>query len=224
MANIYVIDTSALISNPNVVYIPRRHGVIIPAVALRQLDSLKNSSDSNTAYWARKASQAIEQQQRKGNLLIEGSSLDVNALGNAADNEIIGTALWVSRNYVVKNVILVSTDRNMRIAAVNSGLKAEEGNGSRGEYVRGWVVGVSLCLMVLSLYSFIIGNALFKVNDDVFFLATSITFGVSLFVFMFSFFTAGNQENNRYNDDPFLDPAFSSMPGNVNHHYYKRDR
>jgi len=38
MANIYVMDTSVLMSNPGAVKKARWHGVVIPAVVLRQLD------------------------------------------------------------------------------------------------------------------------------------------------------------------------------------------
>lgn len=131
MGNLYVFDTSALISNPNVVRKSRRHGVIIPSAVLRQLDGLKNSGDGNTAYWARKASQAIEKQQTKGNLLILSEYVSISNLPNRADNQIVGTALWIRKHYdqycdrKPKNTILVSTDRNMRIVAQNCGLKVE---------------------------------------------------------------------------------------------------
>lgn len=220
MANIYVIDTSALISNPAVVQIPRRHWVIIPAVVLRQLDGLKNSSDRNTAYWARKASQAIEQQQRKGNLLIEGSSLDVNALDNKADNEIIGAALWARRNYVAKNVILVSTDRNMRIAAVNCGLGAEE---DKKRNTRWYDVAVwSLSWFVLSIFSLIIGN-LANFSED-FIVAVCISIGVSFLASLVSTVVVDQKNGGYPDDDILLDPACASIPGNIFHHYYKKDR
>jgi len=233
MAKIYVIDTSALISNPNVVKKSRRHGVIAPAVVLRQLDGLKNSSNGNTAYWARKASQAIERQQRKNNFLIEGASVTVNSLDNAADNEIIGTALYVKRNtgrYTssrVKDVVLVSTDRNMRIAAVNYGLTAEDGNGSERKTWKAALLSAYtltavsfLSLMVPHWISSMTSYSIKWSDDTCGWLA--ITIGVCFVIliitaigYRWTFPSTGTARNS--NDDILLDPICSQIPGNIFH-------
>ncbi len=237
MAKIYVIDTSALISNPNVVKKARRHGVIIPAVVLRQLDGLKNSSNGNTAYWARKASQAIERQQRKNNFLIEGASLAVNPLDNAADNEIIGTALYVKGNVghytssKVKDVVLVSTDRNMRIAAGSYGLTTEEALDSGKVGAWRTILLSSYSYLVLPLVLAIINQFWIPLNlSEGTCAMMAIIWPVSLIIAIIAAckyhgYTYGEVPNMKDRNEEYYDmeydPAFSQTYGNIYHH---RDR
>jgi rRNA maturation endonuclease Nob1 len=237
MGNIYVIDTSAVISRPDVVKRAKRHGVVIPSVVLRQLDGLKNSEDGNRAYWARKASQAIEEAQARGNVMIQAESVVVDMLDNKADNEIIGAAIWISRHYnsyvqageKVKDVILVSTDRNMRIAAANCGLKVEGITDRKMKLWRNILVG-SFTLTGLSFVSLIcVANEFIKVSDS-----TGIVVGIGVPVFLvislvaafkysgYSDRHSGRKPLDDGDDDILLDPGCASIPGNIFHHYYER--
>ncbi len=238
MGNIYVIDTSAVVSRPDVVKRAKRHGVVIPSVVLRQLDGLKNSEDGNTAYWARKASQAIEKAQARGNVMIQAESICVDMLDNKADNEIIGAAIWISRHYnsyvqageKVKDVILVSTDRNMRIAAVNCGLKAE--GTTNDSKARIWktilvsaytIMGLSFVLMVCGFGNYIKFIKLSEKICGILAIISGVFLIISIIAAIKYVASYGGGTMPEYeNFDDLIDPAFSAMPGNVFHQYCKR--
>ncbi|MEM3646922.1 MAG: PIN domain-containing protein, partial [Thermofilum sp.] len=97
--------------------------MIIPLVVLRQLDALKRSPDPEKAFNARWASREIEYYMRSGELKIENSYIPLNILENPADNKVVGTALWLKREQY-KRPWLVTTDINMRIAALSVGVDA----------------------------------------------------------------------------------------------------
>ncbi len=221
MGNLYVFDTSALISNPSAVKKSRRHGVIIPSAVLRQLDGLKNSGNGNTAYWARKASQAIEKQQAKGNLLILSEHMSISNLPNRADNEILGTALWIRKHYdqycdgKPKNTILVSTDRNMRIVAKNCGLKAEGGGGagSKGVFIAALTI---LCLTVSFIFAVSYFPTLEKHSQP--FLGLVVGWG-GIFVLLWWIRIRSASDVSYDYDDFVSNPGFRHCPGNA---WYQR--
>ncbi len=242
MANIYVMDTSVLMSNPGAVKKARWHGVVIPTVVLRQLDGLKNNKDVHTAYMARKASQAIEKQQAKGNLLIVSEHAYVSKLPNSADNEIIGTAIWMTTNYhrycvgKVKHIVVVSTDRNMRIAAVHFGLKAENDAGTTVDNV---LLKLALVSGAMSAFAFIsiifyayIESYLAKnyyhlnlfLSNNVMIWAGPVMAAGFVFAFLFAGLSGvfgeqhtGNHQATSHEEQLICNPAFSYLSYNIYH-------
>ena len=101
---------------------------MIPGAVIRQLDYLKNSNDESVAWCSRKASQSIEKYQRRNRVKIMGNMGDglVDMLHSGADNQIVATGRYLKGQG--HNVCLLSTDRNMRIAARKYGMTAETGD------------------------------------------------------------------------------------------------
>lgn len=122
---VYVFDTSALINDPCIITrIGKKPKAVIPVAVLKQLDGLKNNQDDSVGYKARKAAQTIEDMQQAGRAIIENNHLPVDMLDNQADNRVVGTAGWLRDQGC--DAWLVTTDRNMRIAARASGVKVGE--------------------------------------------------------------------------------------------------
>ena len=118
---IYVLDTSAIIEDPSLVL--NLHGpVFIPAAVIKQLDGLK-SSDPERALTARKASRLIEEaiMQEKARICHEYDHVDI--LESPADNKIVGAAMLLEREKGGR-VVLLTTDRNMKIAAMSCGIES----------------------------------------------------------------------------------------------------
>jgi PIN domain len=131
----YVLDTTILIEDPDIFY-KIAGEVVVPFVVLRELDGLKNSDHVHITRAARKVARTLD---RLGsyNDLTEGVRLPtgtilkivnafdpVDALASDADNRIVGTALMLQRQGTL-DIVLASTDNDMRIAAKVLGLKAE---------------------------------------------------------------------------------------------------
>jgi rRNA maturation endonuclease Nob1 len=131
----YVCDTTVLIEDPHVFY-KTAGQFVIPLVVMRELDGLKKSDDMNVAKAARQVSRTLDRigsyaDLTKGVELPAGTILKivntydrVDALASDADNKVIGTALKLRRERA-GDVVLVSTDGNMRIVARALGIKAE---------------------------------------------------------------------------------------------------
>lgn len=118
---IYVLDTSAIIEDPTLVL--NIHGpAIIPAAVIRQLDGLK-SSDPERASTARRASRFIEEAIMRTKAQICHGYDHVDILASPADNKIVGAAILLDRRKDDR-VVLLTTDRNMRIAARAMGVEA----------------------------------------------------------------------------------------------------
>ena len=120
---IMIFDTSYLIEHPDA--INRLTGnLVVPAIVLKQLDGLKNSEKEDVAHKARAASNAIIEAQRSGRLMISVDYNKVDMLDNNADNVILGTAAKLKETY--PEVILLTTDTNMKIAAESMGVGGVE--------------------------------------------------------------------------------------------------
>jgi PIN domain len=131
----YVLDTTILIEDPDI-FDKIAGDAVIPFVVLRELDGLKNSDHVHISKAARKVSRTLDRlgsynDLTEGVRLLTGAVLKivkafdpVDALASDADNKIIGTVLRLQREGH-SDIVLVSTDDNMRIAAKALGLKAE---------------------------------------------------------------------------------------------------
>ncbi len=132
----YVVDTSVLISEPDIFYKLGKHQIVIPTAVIRELDGLKNSAVAATASSARRVSRTLDclgstQNIACGAITSVGSTVricnryqTVNDLASFADNKIVGTALKLKETSE-SNVIMLTTDGNMRNVARAHGLRAE---------------------------------------------------------------------------------------------------
>jgi len=161
----------------------------------------------------------------------------VNSLDNAADNEIIGTALYVKRNtgrYTssrVKDVVLVSTDRNMRIAAVNYGLTAK--GVKRGESTADKVLSVVMyCTCFIAATTWWMCNptvtgggmlggplAKYSVGVRMVGLASVVITGILMFIYLLRRNSSyePHDDSDCSQNDYIYDPAYSDYFGNVYH-------
>ena len=122
IARYLVIDTSAVIENPDVVTRVRNASVCIPLTVIKQLDGLKKSSDQARSEKARKASFLIEEGIKANHITILTEFDKVDGLDNDSDNKIVGAAVYLKKKNPEAQVALLATDRNMRIVAAGYGV------------------------------------------------------------------------------------------------------
>jgi len=132
----YVVDTSVLIDDPDLFYKLGKSRIVVPTAVIRELDGLKNSTVAATASSARKVSRTLDRLGNTQNIasgartsagstvLICNRYLTVNDLASVADNKIVGTALKLKEESE-NNIIMLTTDGNMRNVARAYGLRAE---------------------------------------------------------------------------------------------------
>ena len=132
----YVVDTSVLIDEPDIFYKLGASEIVVPIAVVRELDGLKKSEVLATASSARKVSRTLDslgntQNIASGARTSAGSTVmicnryqTVNDLASVADNKIVGTALKLNEK-AESNVIMLTTDGNMRNVARAHGLRAE---------------------------------------------------------------------------------------------------
>lgn len=118
---IVVMDTSVLMVFPNFM---KGNGCVfnVPMAAVRELDGLKDSDDLITRQKARMASRIIEDRR----IPIIKRYIKTNDLGNWGDDRILGTALKIKGENPGKRVLLLTADRNMRLAASAYSLEAKD--------------------------------------------------------------------------------------------------
>jgi rRNA-processing protein FCF1 len=227
MAKTYVLDTSALINYPDIISTIKRHNVVIPGAVIRQLDYLKDSDDKSAAWCSRMASQSIEKYQRMKNVTITRDMVKVNMLNSGADNQIVGTGIWLKNNG--HNVCLLSTDRNMRIAARTYGIEAESGDDrERKEKIWKFITCVVFSVPMLSIIVMILPAMGYmpRISDNTmkyFFIAISLGFVITLISALMMIYYA-NRSGPRYSRDDFDDDdnvmtgcRHSYLEGNIYH-------
>lgn len=123
---IYIIDTSALIENPGIIS-KLKGKIFLPEKVMRELDGLKKSADKNVNYNARKASQDIEKNINR--IKIAPPYEKVTLLTSEADNQVIGTAIHAKKQGL--EPLVLSTDRNIRIAVKEKGIEAMPVDGDK---------------------------------------------------------------------------------------------
>jgi len=132
----YIIDTSAIIADPDVIYKLKDNIIYIPIVVVRELDGLKNSDTEWVAQNARKFTRTLDRFSSYADLM-EGVKLssggilklyrdyvEINELASDADNKVVGAAMHIRKNHRGR-VCVLSTDGNMRVVARSHGLAAE---------------------------------------------------------------------------------------------------
>lgn len=133
----YVLDTTVLIYDPDIFYKLGDADIVIPLTAIKELDGLKNSSSELVAQAARKVSRTIDRISSYSDMtevggdvssgariFIENNYEKVEGLESEGDRKIIGTALYLKKKGI-ENLLLATTDTNMRIVGRTYGLKAE---------------------------------------------------------------------------------------------------
>lgn len=132
---VYVLDTTVLIYDPDIMSKTADADWVIPLVVIRELDGLKNSDKEHVAKAARQIARTLDRLSSYGDLvtgvkLPTGRTLrvfagyeSVDALASDADNKILGATL--SLKNAGEDVTLFTTDTNMRTVARAYGVKAE---------------------------------------------------------------------------------------------------
>jgi predicted ribonuclease YlaK len=134
----YVIDTSVLIEDPDVLYKLGNSEIVIPIAVIKEIDGLKRNPDSGEprAKAARKVARTLDmlgslQDIATGARTSAGSTVRIcrkhaviDDLASNADNRIVGSAIKIKEE-TQGNVILVSTDGNMRTVTRAYGITAK---------------------------------------------------------------------------------------------------
>lgn len=133
---LYVLDTTVLIEDPDVMYKLGDSIVVVPTAVIKELDGLKRSESEDVSKAARKVARTLDRLGSHGDLtagvkLPTGGILRVtsnhemiNDLASDADNRIVGTAILIQK-HEGKKVELLTTDTNMRTISRVHGVKAE---------------------------------------------------------------------------------------------------
>lgn len=144
MRNLYVIDTSVLIHDPDCLYKFVGNDVALPIFVIVELDDLKEKKNKpNVSFASRCASRTIQNIHELGNIrkgvYLEEQDINVKVIGTTGgeiqalqettnprkmDLWIMQSALSMREEY--ENVILVSKDLNLRLLAEGEGLVAED--------------------------------------------------------------------------------------------------
>lgn len=145
---IFVIDTSVLIEDPDVLFKLGGNEIVIPTAVIKELDGLKRhpDPDEHRAKAARQVTRTLDmlgsyQDISTGARTSAGSIVRIcnqykviDDLASNADNRIIGTAIKLKEEGNGR-IILVSTDGNMRNVTRSYKIKAENYPFSLGDSV-----------------------------------------------------------------------------------------
>ncbi len=142
MKTIYVIDTSALLSDPDIIFCCPDSEIIIPQIVLSELDRLKVSrADRSMIYRGREVSRMLFSLAKRGKLTDgivtkENATIKVMStdhLGDIpqglnlknADDVILALAHQVTGSNPMSKVILITSDLNMMLRAQTLDVAAE---------------------------------------------------------------------------------------------------
>ena len=136
--DVYVLDTSVMITDPNVLCNLRRTRIFVPTAVIRELDGLKRSLNSKKIGAAKKVSRTLDtlgcrEYVAFGAITSAGSQVKiffkykkVSDLHSWADNQILGAALKLKEENLHYRVILLSNDRMLRSVTKEYGLEARQ--------------------------------------------------------------------------------------------------
>lgn len=121
-----VVDTSALMHFPEVL---KCGGCLffIPLTVIRQLDGLKNDDERGNK--SRQASRCVEAGQKEQKVIILNRYVPLEGVKNKSDNKIVGAAVQLAQDNPGRNIVLLTTDRNMRLVANGYGIEAVDFDG-----------------------------------------------------------------------------------------------
>jgi PhoH-like ATPase len=131
---VYVLDTSALLAYPDLIFRLQDCEIVIPEAAVRELHGLRHSNHLLLAEAAEKVLKiphSVGDRLSQGVELITGATLRssskyerIDDLASTADNRIVGAAISLRRKTGAE-VTVLSADTNMRNVARAYGLTAE---------------------------------------------------------------------------------------------------
>ena len=141
---IYVLDTSALLTNADCIYGYGANDLVIPFKVLEEIDKHKKRQDG-VGIQSRKAIRIFDDLRSKGSLFngvrirkgrgllhawgtenLRHSGLPKDLDPSVPDHMIIATALSVKNDHPTRKVIMVSRDINMRVICDSIGLETED--------------------------------------------------------------------------------------------------
>jgi|GEM_PF-1500436 len=210
-AKTYVLDTTVLINEPDIV--TRLKGrVVIPLVVVGQLDGLKNNENTTVAQRARQASRAILEAQNEGKVkVINNFKKGINVLDSEADNKIIGICLTLKEQG--EDVNLLTTDVNMQITARSMGVGTKEIE-DRRKILTDFIFKGILPLSVLITFAI-----LFIIYLGVKF--TICIFLATAFMYLLSKLDSNSDsDKDSLYDNIITNPGCSKIPGNI---FYKEN-
>ncbi len=219
----YVLDTTVLINDPNIVS-KLKGRAVVPLVVIGQLDGLKNNENTTVAQRARQASRAILEAQEKGKVrVINNFKKGVDVLGSEADNKIIGTCLTLKEQG--ENVNLLTTDVNMQITARSMGMKTIDAyENSRKRKAKIWkIITISLLLICIIFLICITICEVYNYKKNEFFeylpFCMLISFVTSFITSAVASYYSDRRTNDAHRDDYDIvdDPFFSDSEWNVWH-------
>ncbi len=132
----YVLDTTVLLYEPDIMYKLRDNVIVIPAVVIKEIDGLKRNRNENTAQAARQVARTLDlfgsyadltegvRLSTGGILKVSTDHIEIDALASKADNKILGTAMLIKQVSGGK-VVVLTTDTNMRTVARIHKVKGE---------------------------------------------------------------------------------------------------
>lgn len=134
----YVLDTTVMIYDPEIFYKLGNADIVLPIAAIKELDGLKKSNSDLVSKSAREVSRFLDRLSSYSDLTEEGGKVSsggrvfieknyekVEGLDSEVDCKIVGTALYL-KNKGVKNLILSTTDTNMRVVGRSYGIRVEQ--------------------------------------------------------------------------------------------------
>lgn len=132
MSKIYVLDTSAIVDEPTILYSFKDSIIIIPFVVLEELDKLKtfnNDASRNARLAIRFLDQIFEDSniahiQSNCKIRIEFDYDNLFDDMSYGDNQIVACAVRIKKTYK-KDVTLITSDINLKVKAKSMDLKAE---------------------------------------------------------------------------------------------------
>ena len=141
---IYVLDTSALLTNADCIYAYGKNDIVIPFKVLEEIDKHKKRQDG-VGVQSRKAIRILDELRNTGSLfngvrvrkghglLYAWGTEDLRKAGlpedldsSIPDHLIIATALAVRKRHPDRKVIMISRDINMRVICDSLGLPTED--------------------------------------------------------------------------------------------------
>lgn len=142
MKKIFIIDTNVLLHDPQAIFKFQDNDIVIPLIAIEELDNQKRKQDE-VGRNARRVARVIDELRHKGKIfegvdLGNGGCLKVEIhnqqLGNLsgpleqlkADNRILAVAMAYKEKYPDRKVALVTKDTYLRIKADVAGIEAED--------------------------------------------------------------------------------------------------
>ena len=136
-SKIYVLDTTVLVHDPDIMFKLGNATIVIPIAVIRELDGLKRSGEKNVAYSARQVARTLDRissydDTRTGVKLSSGGILMtytdyavIDDLASQGDNRVVGAAIKLKEDAGGSDVTILTTDINVRNVARSYGLKAE---------------------------------------------------------------------------------------------------